>query len=582
MRHLRLLSLLLVVMVVFSATAVSGQEAPQAVFNGTWDYALPPEHHLNGYAEAGPNTNLGIIFRQMVEMPFAFYLWGEDRYEPLLAESWGFVEDGAAYEVKIAADATWSDGNPVTSADVLATYALGRLIAWTQFNYISDVVAVDEKTVRFVFIDEPSLLAERLILKEYIVSATVYGELADRANELFATGATAESDEWIALRQELLEFRPTELIASGPYNYTLDAVTDSTLTLSWQPNSLFSDTVNFGTINIWKGETESTTPLVLEGTIWHSSNVYPPSTQQVFENSGIRLVTTPRGYGPALLFNHEVYPWNVTAVRQAAALVIDRDENAFLTNGFGAIATEYMSGLSDDMTEVWLTEEDLAALDRYDFDTERAETILTEAGFSRNDDGIWADADGNTISGEYKFPAEFVDFAGAAQNAAEQMNEFGFDITLRALPWQQSAADIRAGEFELSVWSWASGSPFPSLSFFGPIQRFNYVGLTATGEVGMNFPMEFEYNGEMINLDEMINNANNGLDLEAQRERVGEISLILNDLMPFVPLNYILSTEPLNEQFVTGAPEAGDPLYANPSSDHFLIWLILQGTLAPV
>lgn len=577
----RSIILLLTLLLVFGAAIVTpAQDAPEGVFNGTWDYTLPPEHHLNGFAEAGPRTNLGLVYRQMVEMPFAYYMWAEDTYMPLLASEWGFDGD-EAYTVTINPDALWSNGDPVTADDVIATYALGRIVDWTQFNYISDVEKVDDKTVRFVFIDEPSLLAERLILKEYISAAAVYGELADQAIALYESGATADSDEWLALKEEVINFRPDELLVTGPYGYSLDDVTDSTMTLRWQPNSLFSDTTNFGELVIWKGETESTTPLVLEGTIWHATNVYPPSTQQAFENEGIRLITTPRGYGPGLLFNHDLYPWNVKEVRQASALVIERSENAFLTNGFGATATKYMSGLSDPMTETWLSADDLAALDLYEFDTERASALLTEAGFSLNDDGIWADADGVTISAEFKFPAEFVDFAGAAQNAADQMNAFGFDITLRATPWQQTAADIRAGDYEMSIWSWANGSPFPSQSFFNPVQRFNYVGLTETDEPGMNFPMEFEYDGEMINLDEMINNANAGLDLDAQRERVTEIAQIYNDLMIYIPLNYILSTEPFNEEFVTGAPADGDAIYANPSSDHFVIWLMLTGELAP-
>src|SRR5690606_360758 len=119
------------------------------------------------------------------------------------------------------------------------------------------------------------------------------------------------------------------------------------MTLHWQPNSIFSDSVNFGEIRIWAGETEATTPLVLSGEIGHATNVYPPSTLEAFAAAGINTVAIPRGYGPALLFQHDTYPWNITEVRQASALVIDREENAFLTNGLGATATVYMAGLAD-------------------------------------------------------------------------------------------------------------------------------------------------------------------------------------------------------------------------------------------
>jgi len=40
--------------------------------------------------------------------------------------------------------------------------------------------------------------------------------------------------------------------------------------------------------------------------------------------------------------------------------------------------------------------------------------------------------------------------------------------------------------------------------------------------------------------------------------------------------------EPINEASIGGAPADGDPIYANPSNDHFLIYLILNGTLFPV
>ncbi len=582
----RLLSLLFVLALLTGAlvlpAAAQDMEAPNGTWLGTWPYTLPPDHHLNAFSSGGPDDNLGNVYRGIVHLTPAFYMWAEDAYLPVLAESWGFSDDGSYYEMKLREDATWSDGSPVTATDVISTYALGRIIGWSQFTYINEVEQVDDYTVRFYFIEEPSLLAERLILKEYIVDDATYGELAQKALDLVASGAADDSEEWTALRTEINEFRPDTMMATGPYTYTLDDVGDAFMTLSWQPNSVYSDSVNFGEIRLWGGETDSTTPLVLSGELAHSTNVYPPSTIETFQGEGIDIITIPRGYGPAMLFNHTMYPWNVKEVRQAAALVIDREQNAFLTNGFGAAATEYMAGLLDENVPVLLNQDAIDQLDRYEFDTERAEQILTDAGFSRNADGIWADADGNTISGEWKFPAEFADFSAASQDAIAQLNDFGFDIAARALPWQETAADIREGNFEVSVWSWGSPSPFAARQFFGPTQRFNYVGLS-DDQRGMDFPMEFEYAGEMINLDEMINNTSAGLEIEAQKALSSEVALILNDLMPFIPLNIILSAEPFNADLISGTPTPDDPILANPSGsgDHFIIYYILTGVLAP-
>jgi peptide/nickel transport system substrate-binding protein len=581
--YLLLAVLLLLLSSVISAPFAQDMEAPEGTWLGTWPYTLPPDHHLNAYAAGGPNQNLGNHYRGMVELTPAFYMWATNEYVGILAESWGFVEDNTAYEIKFREDALWSNGSQFDADDVITTYALGRLSGWSQFNFIDDVEKVDDFTVRFHFIDgEPSLVAERLLLKDYIVADDTYGELASRAVELFATDADSESEEWQALLTEVQEFRPEELLATGPYTYSLDDVGDAFMTLTWQPNSIFSDTVQFGELKVWAGETETTTPLVLSGEIAHATNVYPPSTIDTFVENGLEIVTIPRGYGPALLFNVAREPWNVKEVRQAVALVIDRDQNAFLTNGFGAAGTVYMSGILDSLTPSLMSQEAIDQLDPYAFDTDRAAALLESVGYSRNDDGIWADADGNTLSGEWVFPQDFADFAGATQDAVAQMNAFGFDITLRALPWQEVPPIIREGNFDLSVWSWGEANVLASRHFRNPVQRWETELTEEQPGLGIGLTEVELADGSVVNLDEMINNVNNGLDLEAHREAADEVALILNDLMLFVPLNEMLSAEPFNTSIIAGLPEPGDPILLNPAgSDHFVIWMLLNGELSP-
>ena len=147
--------------------AQDDMQAPDGTWFGTWPYTLPPDHHLNAYASGGPNSNLGNVYRGMVELTPAFYLWATDEYVGILADDWGFVDDNTAYEITLRDDALWSNGEQVNADDVITTYALGRLSGWSQFNFIDDVEKVDDFTVRFHFIDgEPSLQAERLLLKE--------------------------------------------------------------------------------------------------------------------------------------------------------------------------------------------------------------------------------------------------------------------------------------------------------------------------------------------------------------------------------------------------------------------------------
>jgi hypothetical protein len=91
----------------------------------------------------------------------------------------------------------------------------------------------------------------------------------------------------------------------------------------------------------------------------------------------------------------------------------------------------------------------------------------------------------------------------------------------------------------------------------------------------------FEYNGETIDLNQQILDVSTGLDAAAQQERADALAMLLNSEMLYIPLNEMLSVEPLNEASISGAPADGDPIYQNPSNDHFIIYLILNGTLGP-
>jgi len=104
----------------------------------------------------------------------------------------------------------------------------------------------------------------------------------------------------------------------------------------------------------------------------------------------------------------------------------------------------------------------------------------------------------------------------------------------------------------------------------------------AEGMNGMNFPYQFEWNGEQVDLDKMINEASSSLDDSVRMERAGKVALIINDEMPFIALNIEQSVEPFNETYIAGAPADDDPILKNPSgSDHWIIPWILEGKLSP-
>ena len=216
----RITVLIVLALLVTSIAPAMAQDGPSGTFYAAWPYPLPPDGHLNSFSAGGPAVGAGLgLYYRWVELPMAYYLAADADYEGWLAESWEFEGD-EAFVVTLRQDAVWSDGSPITADDLVGTYAIGRIMKWSDFNYVGEVEKVDDYTVRFT-LENPSLVARHLILRTTIRSMGTYGDLAQQALDLYASGAEIDGEEWSALQTEILEFRPEAIIGRGPYNYTL-------------------------------------------------------------------------------------------------------------------------------------------------------------------------------------------------------------------------------------------------------------------------------------------------------------------------------------------------------------------------
>ncbi len=558
-------------------------EAPKPMaggeFHGAWPYKVPPEGHYNTYV---PNSiNLGIYW-DVMEMPGAMYIWSRAEWFPLMYTEWEFVPEEDLFVVKLRQGAKWSDGTEFTAEDVVATFNVGRLFKWTVFKYVDEIKAVDKYTVQFRM-KVPSTVVERYVVRERIRAASTYGEFAKRVEELLAAGKGPDSDEWKALQKEVTDFRPEKMVVTGPYMIDPDSITEAQLTLVKNPNSWLADQVKFDKLVIYNGETPTVTPLVLAGDIDYATHGFPPATEKQFVEQGIRIARPPIYSGPAIYFNHDIYPLNRAEFRQAVAYAINRDENATVSLGDSAKAVKYMVGFSDTLVPLWLTQDQIGQLDTYPYDPQKAEEILMGIGFKRDSDGVWMDDKGNRLEFELTFPAEYADWSAAGQNAAEQLTKFGIKITPRGVQFQQHPTEVRQGKFQMAIRHWGSSTnPHPHFAYQGVLFLYNYVG-SPEGK-GMNFPMQQTVDGKEVDLEQLIVQSAEGLDEEAQKAMVAEVAAVFNKLLPVVPLWERFGNNPVNETArVTGWPSDDHYLLQNSAyGDNWVIIALLQGMLKPI
>jgi len=561
-------------------------ETPTAVpavvageFHGAWPYQVPPVGHFNRWVTN--NLQLG-IYDELMEQPLAMYLWADGSWMPLLATEWE-LQPPDTIVVKLREGVKWSDGSDFIAEDVIVTFDIARLMNNVVWRYLSSVEAVDDHTVKFVM-ERPSSVVLRYVLREInIVARSIYSEWAEKVRELVAAGKDRESEEWQALLQDFNNFRPEKQVVTGPYIIDPDSITEAQLTLVKVPTAWNADQVKFDKIVLYNGETPDVTPVVMAKEVDYATHGFPPATEMAFVDQGVRIIRAPIYSGPAIFFNHDIYPLNRVEVRQAIAYAVNKDDNAVVSLGESAKRSVHMTGFSDNLVPLWISEEDLAKFEEYKYDPDKAEEILTSIGFKRDSDGVWVDDQGKRMEYELTVPAEYADWSAAAENLAEQLTAFGIKITLRGVTFTQHPIEVNQGKFELAIRGWGAGNPHPHFSFVQDFFTHNYVQ-AAEGK-GMNFPLTqtVEELGE-LDLEEMTVASAEGLDEEAQKEMITTLALAFNKLLPIVPLWERYGNNPaLDGVRVTGWPPEGDPIYANsPYADSFVTIMILDGRLRPV
>lgn len=578
MQKKRGLGLLLILLaLVFAFSAVSAQEP--TTFGGAWPYQVPPNGHLNMFATN--RLDLGIYL--YLRFPnYAVYHWASGEYEGLLADTFGYDEDNN-YVITLKDGISWSDGAPLTSQDVVSTFNILYLLNDQIWRSVSGVEAVDDLTVKFT-VTAPSLDLERRILTQRPQSSAVYADVAASAAEQVAAGAAAGDADFDAAVTALTEFRPEAEVSVGPYVLDFSTVTDSNVILTRNEGGYASDVVLFDTITVWNGETEAVTPLVANGDVFYATHGFPPATEASFIDAGIDIVRGPGYTGPALYVNFNVPPLDRVEVRQAIAYAINREPNGFVSLGESGVATEYMTGMSDSLAEAWLSDDVLDGLNTYDQDLEAAAALLEGIGYTQDADGHWMDENGEALAFELKFPAEFADWSAAAENATQQLNDFGFQITATAVQFQQQLQDVYDSNFEMAIRGWGAASPFPSQSYLYPYQTLDGQGALAGEEVGggINFNTAVTYSGGEIDVFEASVSSGEGLDTAVQAEYVAQLAQSYNELLPFIQLWERYGNNPLNRGSVD-APASDDAAVQNPWSgtDAFIPYWILTGRLGP-
>jgi peptide/nickel transport system substrate-binding protein/oligopeptide transport system substrate-binding protein len=298
---------------------------------------------------------------------------------PASAESWTGSDDGLTWTFKIREGLTWSDGNPVTANDWVATfqnaanpesawdfvwYFQGVLTNWTEAS--AGEVPVDQIGVR-QGANEYELVFETMAPAPYLPAMLLYSNPLSAAG-LAAHGPLYNTDPETAISAGpyiLAEWLPDQQITyvrNEAYTGTLPGLVDEIRIRLTSPDNYFTmyqaDEIDF---------MRNPAPAAL--TIMQSDDA---TAQEVYSGAG----DFPTYY---VFFDVTSEPWSDLKVRQAWSHAIDRDllaQSILGPNGIPAysfLAPGFPANNTEGLKEIQA------------FDPELAKSLLAEAGFPDGD-----------------------------------------------------------------------------------------------------------------------------------------------------------------------------------------------------
>jgi peptide/nickel transport system substrate-binding protein len=372
----------------------------------------------------------GLIYEPLIQ----FNAVAPPANTPWLATGYTWSDGGKTITFTIRKGVKWSNGTPMTPADVAFTYNLMKTNPAMNVNGLKlNSVTTSGDTVTLTF---PT--------PQYTNLETIAGQTYILPKSIWASQSSPQT------------FADPQPVGTGPY--MLASFTGQGFELKknpyyWQPvsvPSIFYPVYTSGPTAI---------NALGSGQIDWSSQFIPNIEKEYTSKSPDNhywMAPTGTNY---LIPNLNTWPTNQLPVRQAISAALDRSLIASEGESGLETATSNASGLTLPTYQAWAGPVSNLTLSANP-DPASAKQILQSAGYTLGSNGFFQKG-GKTVSLTIIDPASFSDYALSDTLIATELKAAGIDATFQGISTQSWTTDIASGNFQLSLhWSLGTGNPY--------------------------------------------------------------------------------------------------------------------------
>jgi len=409
--------------------------------------------------------------------------------QPALAQSWETSEDGLTWTYHLRPGLKWSDGQPLTSADVV--YTFNRVIngKYEQTNYgnyveaITSVKATDDTTVVFT-VKKPTPVMLHLyvyILPEHLWKDIDQKEVRKFANEPGPDGVVGSGPYIVTehVKGQFLRFK------ANPNYYGGKPKVDEVVFRVFQNDDSLAQALKRGEID-FADDLGANVFKSLEGTdgITTRDAQYSGFNEIAFNTGAALDDGTPIGDGHPALKDPKL--------RVALSYAVDNNALVDRVYGHATPGDSFIPSLYQSLHY------DPGATG-YTFDPQKAEQLLDEAGYTKGPDGIRTMPNGGKkLSFRLYGRSNSPESQQTVQFVAGWFRDVGIEVKPKIVSEDALTEIIGQGNFDLFEWGWVvEPDPNYQLSTFTCANRSYKDG----GEIYANLSDSFYCNKEYDRLN---------------------------------------------------------------------------------
>jgi peptide/nickel transport system substrate-binding protein len=479
--------------------------------------------NFNPYIQSSAATLLGatsLMYEPLLQAnaikPGQYYDW--------LATGYTWSNGGKSITFTIRPGVKWSNGTPMTAADVAFTFNMLK-----QYPDVNNTglavqsVSTSGNQVTLNFQSPQYANLQNIAGQTYIVPASVWSKVGDPG-----------------------KYTDPNPVGTGPY--TVSQFSPQGITLKANP-TYWGGKPAVSEVQFPTYASANTALAALQTNQLHWAGNFIPGVQQVFESGhSTHQVWFPPVQTNSLEPNLNRFPTNQLAVRKAISLAIDRTAISEQAEGGLEPPVSNASGLTLPIFQQYLSPTVANQTLPAHADPAAAKQVLEQAGYVMGSDGFFRTKSGQELSLDITNPSSFADYATGDQMVAGWLRKAGINATFVGQSVTAWSSDVATGNFQLTAhWSQTSVSPY---------QLYN--DWLNSAQATSNAAGDYERLKDPT-VDAALNKLAADNTVATQQADLAPIEQYVAQNLPIIPTVYGVVFDEYNTSKFTGWPSASNP-----------------------